>query len=190
MTSWALLGLFTFDDAELTAYELKQRADNTLRFYWVSPATSQVYSEATRLADLGLLATGRGVDGRSTTYRITEQGRASLREWTQRHQPGFPVFKHPYALRLILGHLGTPEEVRDLLGTYLEEVARARADLAAVRDFLASADGPGEQYRYPSLVADWGLAHFDGEEAIARSLVQRLEEDVAAAEGRDGTPAG
>ena len=40
VTSYALLGLLTFGD-ELTGYELKQRADNTLRFYWVAPAMSQ-----------------------------------------------------------------------------------------------------------------------------------------------------
>ena len=40
VTSYALLGLLTFGD-ELTGYELKQRADATLRFYWVSPAMSQ-----------------------------------------------------------------------------------------------------------------------------------------------------
>jgi hypothetical protein len=28
-------------------------------------------------------------------------------------------------------------------------------------------------------VADWGLAHFDSEEAITRSLIARLAEDVA-----------
>jgi len=39
-TSYALLGLLTFGD-ELTGYELKRRADNTLRFYWVAPAMSR-----------------------------------------------------------------------------------------------------------------------------------------------------
>jgi hypothetical protein len=39
VTAYALLGLLTFGD-ELTGYELKQRADNTLRFYWVAPAMS------------------------------------------------------------------------------------------------------------------------------------------------------
>lgn len=188
VTSHALLALFTFDDAELTAYELKQRADSTLRFYWTSPATSQVYSEVARLADLGLLS-ARTTDGR-TTYRITEDGRERLTRWAERSEPGFPVFKHPYALRLVMGHLGRPERMVTLLTAYLDEIAAARADLQAVRDSLVDADGPGEGLRYPSLVADWGLAHFDSEEAITRSLVERLEEDVAAlrAAAGDGEP--
>ena len=68
VTSYALLGLLTFGD-ELTGYELKQRADFTLRFYWVSPAMSQVYSELARLTAAGLVRR-RGV-GRGTTYTIS-----------------------------------------------------------------------------------------------------------------------
>ena len=75
MTAYALLGLLTFGD-ELTGYELKQRADNTLRFYWVAPAMSQIYSELARLTEP---RAGRAdhVDGRgpaTTTYRITDDG--------------------------------------------------------------------------------------------------------------------
>ena len=48
VTGYAILGLLTFGD-ELTGYEIKQRADITLRFYWVSPAMSQIYTELRRL---------------------------------------------------------------------------------------------------------------------------------------------
>ena len=54
VTAYAILGLLTFGD-ELTGYEVKQRADVTLRFYWVSPAMSQVYTELRRLTGLGLV---------------------------------------------------------------------------------------------------------------------------------------
>ncbi len=49
VTGYAILGLLTFGD-ELTGYEIKQRADVTLRFYWVSPAMSQIYTELRRLS--------------------------------------------------------------------------------------------------------------------------------------------
>jgi len=76
VTAYALLGLLTFGD-ELTGYELKQRADNTLRFYWVAPAMSQVYSELTRRTARGLVepATSAGAGRRTTRYRITTAGR-------------------------------------------------------------------------------------------------------------------
>src|ERR671921_2648655 len=79
VTAYALLGLLTFGD-ELTGYELKQRADVTLRFYWVSPAMSQIYSELARLAGLGLVAPIEG-DGGTARYRITDEGRARVRTW-------------------------------------------------------------------------------------------------------------
>ena len=75
-TSYALLGLLVFsgpDAPGMTGYELKQRADRTLRFYWVSPAMSQVYSELARLADDGLVTVA--FDGpagrRDRRYRIS-----------------------------------------------------------------------------------------------------------------------
>ena len=66
VTGYAILGLLTFGD-ELTGYEIKQRADVTLRFYWVSPAMSQIYTELRRLTGLGLVrADARPDDGRET----------------------------------------------------------------------------------------------------------------------------
>jgi DNA-binding PadR family transcriptional regulator len=106
VTAYALLGLLTFGD-ELTGYELKQRADITLRFYWVSPAMSQIYSELARLAGHGLVAT---IDdgGGSARYRITAEGTAAVRAWMADTPAGFPVLKHPVALRLLMGHLADP----------------------------------------------------------------------------------
>lgn len=65
ITSYAILGLLTFGD-ELTGYEVKQRADITLRFYWVAPAMSQIYSELGRLTDLGLVEPRTRTDGGRT----------------------------------------------------------------------------------------------------------------------------
>src|SRR3954453_12929873 len=82
VTAYALLGLLTFGD-ELTGYELKQRADNTLRFYWVAPAMSQIYSELTRLTGHGYVepVTSEGDGRRTTAYRITRAGERALHGW-------------------------------------------------------------------------------------------------------------
>lgn len=175
VTSYALLGLLTFGD-ELTGYELKQRADITLRFYWSSPAMSQVYSELGRLSEHGLVAPVSDGDSRRTTrYRITPKGRQALREWMAETPAGFPVLKHPVALRLLIGHVLDPSGVAELLREYLDDLARQRKDLADVRDSLRGRDAPGEPFHYPSLVADWGLAYYDSEEQITRDLLGRLE---------------
>lgn len=176
MTSYALLGLLTFGD-EPTGYELKQRADNTLRFYWVSPAMSQVYTELARLTEAKLVR--RRGEGRGTTYSLTAKGRRTLERWMHETPAGFPVFKHPVALRLMMGHLSDPATIRAMLEEYVAEVTAARRDLAAVRTSLEGAEAPGERYHHPSMVAEWGLAHFDSEIAITERLLARLAAEEA-----------
>lgn len=172
VTSFALLGLLTFGD-ELTGYELKQRADATLRFYWVSPAMSQVYSELVRLSERGLV-TASG-EGRGRTYTISDAGRAALVAWMGAGSPGFPVLKHPIALRLLLGHLVDRETTLAMLRDHVRALAKERDALLEVRDGLRGSDAPGEAFRHPSLVADWGLDYFENESRIVSDLIQRLE---------------
>ncbi|GHS89896.1 hypothetical protein AGMMS50218_17090 [Actinomycetota bacterium] len=182
-TAYALLGLLMFTgrtDAGLTGYELKQRADRTLRYYWVSPAMSQVYSEMTRLVRAGLVlalespaeprpAVAGRRRRRTTRYVITDAGEAVVRAWLAETSPEFPVLKHPVALRLLMGHLSTPQDMRAMLETHLDALAARRADLQAVRDMLADR----EEVWYPAMVADWGLAYYDAETQIVTSLLDR-----------------
>ena len=176
-TSYALLGLLTFGD-DLTGYELKQRADRTLRFYWVSPAMSQVYTELERLSEHGLVtAREAGPNKRSSKYRITAEGRRSLTRWLEEAPAEFPVLKHPVALRLLIGHLVDPEHSKQLLREHLEALAARRGELEQVRASLRGRDAPGEPFRYPSLVADWGLEYLDGERAVIEKLLLRLDEE-------------
>jgi DNA-binding PadR family transcriptional regulator len=146
-TSYAVLGLLTFGD-ELTGYEIKQRADNTLRFYWVAPAMSQIYSELARLTDHGLVepTTSEGEGRRTTTYRITSDGRSALADWMAESRVGFPVLKHSVLLRLLIGHVGEPERIRTMLEEYVAE----------------------------PVVADWGLDYFAAEARHTRKALERL----------------
>jgi DNA-binding PadR family transcriptional regulator len=174
VTSYALLGLLTFGD-ELTGYELKQRADRTLRFYWVSPAMSQVYSELTRLKERGLVLARTGGD--TTTYRISARGRSALEEWMRESEPGFSVLKHPVALRLLFGHVVDPATTIAMLKAHVSALDAERAALLEVREGLRGADAPGQPFRHPSLVADWGLDYLDNERRIVTSLIERLQEE-------------
>jgi DNA-binding PadR family transcriptional regulator len=175
VTAYALLGLLTFGD-ELTGYELKQRADNTLRFYWVAPAMSQIYSELGRLTEHGYLepvTTGDG--GRQTTaYRITGVGAGALRDWVDGSRVGFPTLKHTVLLRLLIGHVSEPQRMRTILEDYVMELAVARRDLREVRISLRGADAPGQPLHYPSVVADWGLDYYAAETRQTRRALARL----------------
>ena len=172
MTAYALLGLLSFGDA-LTGYELKQRADRTLRFYWVSPAMSQVYSELERLRERRLVSR-HGVD-RTTSYSLTRQGRSVLTRWMRETPVGFPVLKHPVALRLLLGAIVDPEAIAGMLRDHLVRLEEERVDLEKVRVSLEGVDRSGEAFRYPALVADWGLSYFDHERTIIEDLLHRIE---------------
>ena len=180
VTSFALLGLFTFGEHDrpqrLTGYELKQLADATLRFYWVSPAMSQVYKELARLAEHGLVSPSD--DERGTTYSITSTGRSALEAWMRETEPGFPVLKHPIALRLLLAHVVDASDTLAMLSAHLDSLDRERAALVEVRESLRGGDGPGQTFRHPSLVADWGLDYFAHERAIVEDLIRRITEDA------------
>ena len=177
ITAYALLGLLTFGD-DLTGYEIKQRADNTLRFYWVAPAMSQIYTELARLTEHGYVepVTSQGEGRRTTSYRITREGQVALRDWLDHSPVGFPTLKHTVLLRLLIGHASEPERIRDMLEEYVGELTDALADLRVVRDSLRGADGPGEAFHYPSIVADWGLDYFAAETRHTRRALARLSE--------------
>jgi DNA-binding PadR family transcriptional regulator len=179
VTGYAILGLLTFGD-ELTGYEVKQRADRTLRFYWVSPAMSQIYTELRRLTDHGLVRAAARTDGgrEVTSYAITDAGQRALREWIEGTPAGFPVLKHPVLLRLLIGHVTDPARTRHMLEDYLAELDRALADLTQVRESLRGADRPGEPFRFPSLVADWGLDYFAAEGRHARRALDSLADET------------
>ena len=164
MTSYALLSLLVIDSDNqdgLTGYELKQRADFTLRFYWVSPAMSQIYTELDRLSSHAYVSTDEEAAGKRTTrrFRITAAGRDALKTWLREPTDDFPVLKHPVALRLMLGAMMGTDEVAAMLDRYEEALAERRRELEAVREML----GDRQSVAYAARVADWGLTFFDAE---------------------------
>lgn len=175
-TSYALLGLLVFDSETsehgLTGYELKQRADRTLRFYWVSPAMSQIYTELDRLSRNGFVAAVDDTSGKRTTrrFRITPEGRESLTTWLHTSEHEFPILKHPIALRLMMGSLMSPGEIEAMLDGYVAALAARRRELQDVREML----GGNPAVAYPARVADWGLAYYDAEVEIVEKLRRTL----------------
>jgi DNA-binding PadR family transcriptional regulator len=173
-TAYAVLGLLTFGQ-DLTGYELKQWADSTLRFYWVAPAMSQIYTELGRLRDRGLvdaLEYDGGPGSRVTTrYRINDAGMAALRQWLAESEPEFPVLKHPVALRLLLGHLVDPASVRAMLEEYDAALAERRRELQKVLERIEG----DPAFRFPSFVARWGLHYYDSEAEVVDEVRGELD---------------
>ncbi|MEU6660277.1 PadR family transcriptional regulator [Streptomyces sp. NPDC046821] len=173
-TAWAVLGLLSFP-GERTGYELKKWADASLRFFYWSPAISQIYGELRRLESLGYATSLRsGADEPRTkrTYAITEEGRAALAVWAGGGQDlGAPVLKHPVLLRVWLGHLAAPEHLRGLVTDHVE---RTKSELAEVQGALARADGV-EAWAHPQVALRWSERRLMAEVELAEAMLKDLD---------------
>jgi DNA-binding PadR family transcriptional regulator len=79
-SSYVVLGLLAVY-GPMTPYDLKKSIDGSVGYFWSFPR-AQLYVEPERLKELGLLTEEREPEGRRRrTYSITEEGRATLREW-------------------------------------------------------------------------------------------------------------
>jgi len=179
-TAWAVLGILSFGK-ELTGYEVRQWAEHSLRFFYWSPAMSQIYSELKRLEQVGY-ATSRTCTGEDTrtkrVYGITEAGRAALTRWMQETPVEPPVLKHGAALRVWLGHLSTPERLREIVSQHRDNAQRLHDEAEYSR--RAAAEVPG--WAYPELVARWATRYYDAERDLAERMLADLDELTGANE--------
>jgi DNA-binding PadR family transcriptional regulator len=170
----AVLGLLSFGQ-ELSGYDLKKWADHSLRFFFWSPAISQIYSELRRLESLGYV-TSRVVakdDTRSRRlYRITEEGRAWLAHWLVSEPADVPVLKHPTILRVWLGHLMEPAALRQAV---TEHRSRVEAQLGEVRDDRQVVAG-NESMAYAELVIRWAERYYSAELDNTNRLLDDLDQ--------------
>ncbi|MEV0321392.1 helix-turn-helix transcriptional regulator [Streptomyces sp. NPDC050658] len=173
-TAWAVLGLLSFP-GERTGYELKKWADASLRFFYWSPAISQIYAELRRLENLGYATSSLSAPGAPRTrraYSITEEGRAALARWAGAGEDaGPPVLKHPLLLRVWLGHLAAPDGLRALVG---EHIARTRDELAEVRAALGRSCGV-EAWTHPQIALRWSERRLEAEIGLAEAMLDDLE---------------
>ncbi|MFI6149800.1 PadR family transcriptional regulator [Streptomyces sp. NPDC051109] len=176
-TGWAVLGLLSFGE-ELSGYDLKKWSDRSLRFFYWSPSFSQIYSELKRLEQAGyassrLVAQETGTRDKRV-YRITDEGMAAARQWARETPADPPVLKHGPMLRLWLGHLLEPGQLREVLLRHQEFAEEMR--LRAVADAEAALDEPA--WAYPALTLKWAERHYASEGALAAAML----DDIAALE--------
>lgn len=169
-TAYAVLGLLSFG-REFTGYDLRKCAENMRFFYW-SPAQSQIYTELRRLLARGYVSErGEPQRGRPDKryYRITATGEDAFQRWQARSDLDPPVLKHTAMLRLFFGHRAEPDQLRAVLHEYGGWLIQQRAELAELRERLLP-DMP-----YPHLVAVWGDAYYEAELAAVRAVIDELD---------------
>ena len=172
-TAWAVLGLLSFGQ-ELSGYGLKKWADSSLRFFYWSPAISQIYGELRRLEALGY------VESRTTPqddlrnkrlYRITDAGREALAEWAHDAPVEPPVLKHSVLLRVWLGHLTGPERLRDAVNQHIADTDVILTELRAAREIAETTP----DWKYPAIVERWGERYYEAQRALAEELLAELD---------------
>ena len=174
VTGYALLGLLSLR-GEMSGYGLKKLADRTLRFFWVAPAMSHVYSELTRLSRAGLVTeslTQRG-GRRLRRYSLSAAGDLELRRWLGEGEVDFPILKHEVALRLFLGHVTGPDRPRHLLARYRGQLRARSEELEAIRRSL----GDDPRFRYAAMVAEWGIRYYLEEQQAVAHISNQLDPD-------------
>jgi DNA-binding PadR family transcriptional regulator len=169
-SSYVVLGLLSFG-RDLTGYELKHWAHDSIRFFWSEPSMSQVYRELARLEGLGLVR-ARDESGEAerprTTYHLTASGRRALVRWVEEAPVDEPVLQHGPAFRLFLGHLARPERLREVL---LEHERRMEALLDDLRRVRAELEDDPVTWPDALGVARWGEAIYGADLRGTRRLL-------------------
>ena len=157
VTAYLVLGVLAANDEQLTAGEIKTRAELSVgHFYW-SPSVSHVRRELNRLLEGGMVTEIGAQSGKRaiTLYATTDSGLDALRRWVQ-HFPGQDqvVIKHPVILKTWLSRGEDPERIVDTLDRHLE-ATRARLDEALwsrqrSRD-LGITDDPDQRFSFAVL---------------------------------------
>lgn len=181
-TAWAVLGILGFG-REMSGYDIKQWSDAILRFFYWSPATSQIYTELRRLEELGLVA-GRTVardDAREKrVYAITPTGLLALERWQAETDADEPVLKDGLMLRVWLGHLAEPARLRAQVLAHRERLIIELDDARASK--RGSEGRPG--WEYPALVVEWTCRRIESEIALTDAMLVDLERLADDAPGR------
>jgi DNA-binding PadR family transcriptional regulator len=131
-TAYLVLGILATNDEQLTAGEIKTRAEFSVgHFYW-SPSVSHVRRELIRLVERNMVTDKEVRTGKrsSTLYQATESGLATLRRWVDTLPvTDQVVIKHSVILKTWLARDSEPERIVETLDHHLA-VTRNRLDEA------------------------------------------------------------
>lgn len=185
VTAYLVLGVLAANDEQLTAGEIKMRAELTVgHFYW-SPSVSHVRRELTRLLARGMVSEIGAQSGKRaiTLYETTEAGLDVMRRWVK-HFPGQDqlVIKHPVILKTWLARGEDPEHVIDTLDRHLE-ATRARLDEALWSRQRSRELGMTEdpEQRFSFAVLDYAIRGLYAE----ISNITQLRDEIASGTTRD-----
>ncbi len=173
-TSWALLGMLSYEH-ELSGYDIRKWINWSMRFFYGSPAYSQIYSELKKLEKAGLVTSrveNSGGTRNRRLYKITEDGLAAVRRWAKEAPVDPPVLKHSPLLRVTFGHLTDPDRLKEILQehvAYADEMQRQ-----AAKD--AKWAGVEPSWAYAKVALQWAERYYASERELALKMLKELDE--------------
>jgi DNA-binding PadR family transcriptional regulator len=177
-TSWALLGMLSYE-YELSGYDVRKWIGWILRFYYGSPAYSQIYSELKKLERLGLVTSrveNTGGTRNRRLYKITEAGLDAVTRWANEAPVAPPVLKHGVLLRVTLGNLTSPERLKEVLQEHVAYADKMHRE-AAKEARWAGAD---PSWAYARIALQWAERYYANERELALTMIKELDEAEAA----------
>jgi DNA-binding PadR family transcriptional regulator len=175
-TSWALLGMLSYE-YELSGYDIRKWIDWSMRFFYGSPAYSQIYSELKKLEKLGLVtsrAENAGPRNRRL-YKITEAGLDAVTRWANEAPLDPPVLKHGALLRVTLAHLMTPARLKEILQEHLAYADEMHRN--AAKD--AKWAGADPSWAYARVALQWAERYYANERELTLKMIKELDEAEA-----------
>ncbi|OLT13125.1 hypothetical protein BJF79_21225 [Actinomadura sp. CNU-125] len=174
-TAYAVLGILSVNDEELTPSEIKVRADFAFQHFYWSPAVSHIRRELRRLLDMGLVEEREIAIGqvrRSQVYQTTAEGERVLTRWVSTSPPEETVVvKNSVLLRVYLGDKAPMDTVLAVIDARLKEVEEAIDDVHWGRRRGAELGLDQEAaLRFPRAVSEYKLRSLYFEQGNLRQL--------------------
>jgi DNA-binding PadR family transcriptional regulator len=131
-TAYLVLGILAANDEQLTAGEIKIRAEFSVSYFYWSPSVSHVRRELLKLLERKMVQDSEVKTGKrtSTLYRTTDTGLAALQRWVEQlPDTDQVVIKHPVILKAWMSKDSDATRTLDALDRHLE-ATRNRLDEA------------------------------------------------------------
>jgi DNA-binding PadR family transcriptional regulator len=142
---------------EVSGYDLKKFADESLGYLW-APSKTQLYVVLRRLVGDGLIVVR---DVRQAhrpdkqLYRITSEGRAGVRAWLEQDEDEVDPDRSTFMLKFFFGRQAAPEAMRRQLDAFRDAYAQRRA---VYEEIDRTAGNRSTRDTYTRLALHYGIA--------------------------------
>ena len=156
-TEYAVLATLGHFGGEASGYDLKKFVERALGYLW-GPSKTHLYAVLRRLVDAGL-ATRRTVSQTSKPnkqlYRITQTGRAVVREWLELPETETDPDRSVFMLKFFFGEQASRDSMLAQLRTFRRLYAERLESYEEIRARV-EAEGAPNAYTYGALL--YGIA--------------------------------